>query len=124
MSGSRRAALLCAVGWLCWLMGGWVPFVHLHSTSILPAVSLSVVSAGGGLGWGGCRGRRASELSVFLSVCAQQNKKHGALDNALVGGALKVSRQAPEELFESVVYKLSYHRFGKAKTVPGECVRE
>lgn len=49
----------------------------------------------------------------------QRNSKGGELDDDLIGGALKVGSQAPEYLFESVLYKLSYYRFGKARTVSG-----
>ena len=43
-------------------------------------------------------------------------------DDDLVGGSLKVGVGAPEQLFESVIYKLSYHRFGRARTAPGKDV--
>ena len=49
-------------------------------------------------------------------------KKDSTLDQELVGGALKVNSRAPETLFESVIYKLSYYRFGRAKTVAGRTI--
>ena len=58
-------------------------------------------------------------ILLVLSHIFQRKQKDGALDDELVGGALKVGAQAPEELFESVLYKLSYYRFGKAQTVAG-----